>query len=78
VTEGGAVERGAHIETDEVDTGKVELGGYVDITMRPQTALTIGGAKYEEKVLLDRGQLDVNVTKNRGRLTLPWGRRRCM
>ena len=73
VTEGGGVERGAHIETDDVDTGKVELGGYVDITMAPQTALTIGGAKYEEKVLLDQGQLDVSVTKNKGRFDIAVG-----
>jgi len=73
VADGGAVDRGTLLETGDLDAGNVELGGYVDIKMAPQTALTIGGAKYEEKVLLDQGQLDVNVTKNRGRFDIAVG-----
>ena len=73
ITDGGVMERGAHIETDDLDTGTVELGNYVYIKMAPQTAMTIGGAKYEEKVLLDQGQLDVSVTKNKGRFDIAVG-----
>ena len=34
--------------------------------MAPQTALTLGGARYQERVFLDEGNLAVNVLKNRG------------
>src|SRR5262245_39699130 len=45
------LEHGSHIETDE-DGASVKLGGYVDLTLAPETALTLAGKKFEEKVIL--------------------------
>jgi len=73
VADGGVVDRGTRLENNEQDVRDVDLGGYVNIKMAPQSALTIGGAKYEEKVLLDQGQLDVNVARNRGRFDIAVG-----
>jgi hypothetical protein len=42
--------------------------------MAPHTALTIGGGRFEEKVMLEQGELDVSVTKNRGRFDVAIGK----
>lgn len=72
VMNGGDLQRGARLETPDGD-GSLKLGGYVEIAMAPQTALTIGGSKYEEKVLLDQGHLDVRVTKHKGQFDIGVG-----
>jgi ferric-dicitrate binding protein FerR (iron transport regulator) len=63
---GTPLQRGAQVETGETDGGMLKLGGYVDISMSPQTDLTIGGARYQERVFLNEGNLAVNVLKKRG------------
>jgi hypothetical protein len=66
ITNGAALERGARVETPDDDRATLTLGGYVNVTMEPQTALTIAGARSAEKVLLEQGQVQVAVAKKHG------------
>jgi hypothetical protein len=60
------VNHDAMIQTTETEGGTIKLGGYVDISLSPDTALKLGGTRYREKVFLDQGNLTVNVLKRRG------------
>jgi hypothetical protein len=64
---------GAMLATDDVTSGSVKLGNYVNILMQPQTALTLGGERYQEKVFLDQGALEVSVEKDKGKFDVAVG-----
>lgn len=66
-------ERGSTIVTPVDEGGQVTLGGYAKLDLAPDTALTLGGSKFEEKVFLERGHIDVNVKKNRGEFDVSVG-----
>ncbi len=68
-----AIGRGSRVTTSE-EGASLALGGYVSVEMAPHTVLTIGGGRFEEKVLLEQGEVDVNVTKNRGRFDVAVGK----
>ena len=60
------LEHGSRIETDQ-DPASLKLGDYVDLTLAPETALTLGGARYQEKIFLERGEVQAQVTRHRGK-----------
>lgn len=72
VIDGGQLERGRTIATDGVE-GELDLGGYVMVKMAPDTQLNVAGSKYQEKVLLSQGSLDVDVTKHKGQFDVAVG-----
>ncbi len=53
-------------EPDETAHASIAIGGYVLVAMDKDTEITMGGSKYAEKVFLDHGDLDVDVTKKTG------------
>jgi hypothetical protein len=67
------IERGTTLQTDDVTSGSLKLGNYVDIVIRPQTSLTLGGGKFQEKVFLEQGELQVSVQKNKGEFDIAVG-----
>ncbi len=64
---GGSPQRGTTLMTSADEGGSVNIGGYVELAMAPDTSLTLGGKKYEENVVLNNGHVDVQVTKNKGK-----------
>lgn len=68
------VQRGSRLVTPEDSSATVALGGYVTVDMAPLTVMTIGGSKFDEKVILERGELDIQVARNRGHFTVAVGR----
>jgi ferric-dicitrate binding protein FerR (iron transport regulator) len=58
-------ERGVAIAARDTQ-GSVTLGGYVQIEAKPDTKLTVGGTRFREKVFLEKGEVDVAVSKKRG------------
>ncbi len=72
VMDNGVVQRGANLYTG-AEGGTLNLGGYVECALAPQTALSISGGQYEEKVLLYQGQLDVLVAKSKGQFDIGVG-----
>jgi ferric-dicitrate binding protein FerR (iron transport regulator) len=74
ITNGNEPQPGATLQTDDITSGNLRLGGYVDVIMRPQTALTLGGGtKFREKVFLEQGELQVAVRKNMGKFEIGVG-----
>jgi len=67
------VHRGTVLTTDEITTGNINIGDYVWSAMQPLTTLTLGGGKYQEKVFLDQGELQVAVKKNKGQFDVVVG-----
>ena len=67
------LERGVLLQSDDTSGGNLQLGGYVTVHMEPQTALTLGGSKYQEKVFLEQGELQVSVQKNKGEFDIAVG-----
>ncbi len=65
---GGTLQRGATIETTGQAT--VALGGYVKANISPRTRLTLGGEKFEEKLLLEEGVVSCNVEKAKGQFDI--------
>ena len=60
------LERGSVVTTYDDDTAHLNLGNYVNVTMQPLTMLRISGNRYQEKILLEHGHVDVAVTKKTG------------
>jgi hypothetical protein len=73
VQDGSHLQRGVELVSSEVDGGMVRLGGYVDISVAPQTSFTIGGTRYRERVVLNRGRLVVHVLQRRGQFDVVVG-----
>jgi hypothetical protein len=66
INNGNELVRGAQIATHDDQAATLKLGGYVNVNLDPQTTLTLGGAKFEEKILLEKGTVNVAVAKKRG------------
>jgi hypothetical protein len=68
------LQRGSRIVTPEENSATIALGGYVNVEMAPKTVMTLGGARFAEKVFLEQGELDVHVIPGRGTFDVGAGR----
>jgi hypothetical protein len=72
ITNAQQLQRGAHLLTNN-QSAQISLGDYVNLEMKPHTDLTLGGTRFDERVLLEQGDLDVSVTRHRGTFNVEVG-----
>ncbi len=72
VDSGQPLAHGVPLETT-TQPGEIELGGYVDVHLKPDTKFQLGGEQLAEEIFLDTGHVDVDVTKKKGRFDVGVG-----
>ncbi len=66
VAEGGALRRGATLVTQASAAAQVALGGYVNMTVAPDSRLRIDGDTFNESVFLEKGEVTSQIDKHQG------------
>jgi len=66
----GAVRRGATVRTVHNQHTKLVLGGYCKVHVKPNSEIKVAGSPRRERIVLERGRVDCNVTPGKGQFTV--------